>query len=80
MLPIGISFFAQIAFLTTAMLGRCAKRSALTIYGSSLFPHLIAGPILHHSEMMLQFLIGAAKKLLPADGVSVFVAPVFWFW
>jgi len=28
----------------------------------------------------IMFLIGAAKKLLLAAGVSVFVAPVFWFW
>ncbi|HSV23625.1 MAG TPA: hypothetical protein VLJ17_11415 [Xanthobacteraceae bacterium] len=41
MLLIGISFFTQIAFLTTAMLERCAKQSSLTIYCSSLFfpPH-----------------------------------------
>lgn len=99
-LPIGISFFTftQIAFLVD-----CYKRDASEFnpvyYGLfvSYYPHLIAGPILHHKEMMPQFasadalnpkvdrfiqggtlfLIGLAKKVILADGVAQFVAPVF---
>lgn len=57
-LPIGISFFTftQIAFLVDAYQGK-VERSELISYGLfvTIFPHLIAGPILHHKEMMEQF-------------------------
>ncbi|NNM52245.1 MAG: MBOAT family protein [Pseudomonadales bacterium] len=57
-LPLGISFFTftQIAFLVDAY--RHEVREANIIhYGLfvTYFPHLIAGPILHHKEMMPQF-------------------------
>jgi D-alanyl-lipoteichoic acid acyltransferase DltB (MBOAT superfamily) len=57
-LPIGISFFTftQIAFLVDLYQGIAEQQD----FGSYLlfvtfFPHLIAGPILHHKEMMPQF-------------------------
>ncbi len=57
-LPIGISFFTftQIAFLVDAFRKKALERSPLS-YGLfvTFFPHLIAGPVLHHSEMMPQF-------------------------
>ena len=57
-LPIGISFFTftQIAYLVDAYKGK-AHEPKLVHYGLfvTYFPHLIAGPILHHSEMMPQF-------------------------
>lgn len=57
-LPIGISFFTftQIAFLVDSYQGK-AKEYDLTNYALfvSFFPQLIAGPILHHHEMMSQF-------------------------
>jgi alginate O-acetyltransferase complex protein AlgI len=57
-LPIGISFFTftQIAFLADAYKGK-VRDARLVHYGLfvTYFPHLIAGPILHHSEMMPQF-------------------------
>ena len=57
-LPLGISFFTftQIAFLVDAYQGK-AREYSLVHYGLfvTYFPHLIAGPILHHSEMMPQF-------------------------
>jgi len=57
-LPIGISFFTftQIAFLVDASRG-AAREYKLVHYGLfvSYFPHLVAGPILHHREMMPQF-------------------------
>ncbi len=57
-LPIGISFFTftQIAFLVDAHAGKVRDLSPLNyILFVTYFPHLLAGPILHHSEMMPQF-------------------------
>ncbi len=57
-LPIGISFFTftQIAFLVDTFQGK-AREYKFTHYVLfvTYFPHLIAGPILHHKEMMPQF-------------------------
>jgi D-alanyl-lipoteichoic acid acyltransferase DltB (MBOAT superfamily) len=58
LLPVGISFytFTQIAFLVDAYRGNVA-RYALPHYALFVtwFPHLIAGPILHHRDMIPQF-------------------------
>src|ERR1035437_5202392 len=58
LLPVGISFytFTQIAFLVDAYRGNVA-RYRLPHYALfvSYFPHLIAGPILHHRDMIPQF-------------------------
>jgi len=57
-LPIGISFFTftQIAFLADANKGIVKEyRFVHYLLFVSYFPHLIAGPILHHAEMMPQF-------------------------
>ncbi len=57
-LPLGISFFTftQIAFLVDAFKGKAREydllRYALFV---TFFPHLLAGPIIHHTEMMPQF-------------------------
>ena len=57
-LPLGISFFTftQIAFLVDAARGE-AKEFDFIHYSLfvTYFPHLIAGPVLHHKEMMPQF-------------------------
>lgn len=57
-LPLGISFFTltQIAFLVDLYKGS-AERQDIPSYllFVTFFPHLIAGPILHHREMMPQF-------------------------
>ncbi len=57
-LPLGISFFTfqQIAFLVDAHRGR-ARTGSFADYALfvSFFPQLIAGPIVHHGEMMPQF-------------------------
>ena len=57
-LPIGISFytFTQIAFLFDAHAGKVNEANPLH-YGLfvTYFPHLIAGPVLHHAQMMPQF-------------------------
>src|SRR5512137_1428640 len=57
-LPLGISFFTitQIAFLVDCYEGLVEERKLLN-YAMfvTFFPHLLAGPILHHKEMMPQF-------------------------
>ncbi len=58
LLPIGISFFTftQIAFLADAY-QKGISEYKFTHYGLfvTYFPHLIAGPVLHHAQMMPQF-------------------------
>jgi alginate O-acetyltransferase complex protein AlgI len=58
LLPIGISFytFTQIAFLADTYLGRVGEYRPVH-YGLfvTYFPHLVAGPVLHHAQMMPQF-------------------------
>ncbi|MBM6593445.1 MBOAT family O-acyltransferase [Microvirga pudoricolor] len=57
-LPIGISFFTftQIAYLVDTYARKASEPDPVR-YGLfvTYFPHLIAGPILHHGEMMPQF-------------------------
>jgi alginate O-acetyltransferase complex protein AlgI len=57
-LPLGISFFTftQIAYLVDLKQG-VARRETFLSYSLfvTFFPHLIAGPIIHHKEMMPQF-------------------------
>lgn len=57
-LPLGISFFTftQIAFLVDAYKGEVKEYDLLRyMLFVTYFPHLLAGPILHHKEMMPQF-------------------------
>jgi alginate O-acetyltransferase complex protein AlgI len=57
-LPLGISFFTitQIAFLVDAYEGLVSEKNLLSYaLFVTFFPHLLAGPILHHKEMMPQF-------------------------
>nr|CCF78699.1 Membrane bound O-acyl transferase MBOAT family protein [Rubrivivax gelatinosus S1] len=57
-LPIGISFysFTQIAFLVDTWKGKVNEYRGVH-YGLfvTYFPHLVAGPVLHHAQMMPQF-------------------------
>jgi alginate O-acetyltransferase complex protein AlgI len=65
-LPLGISFytFTQIAFLVDTYRGIAREYNPLHYaLFVSYFPHLIAGPILHHKEMMPQFGAPATYKL-----------------
>lgn len=57
-LPLGISFFTftQIAFLIDVYRKNATEYKFLSyVLFVTFFPHLIAGPILHHKEMMPQF-------------------------
>lgn len=57
-LPLGISFFTftQIAFLVDAARGKAREFNFIHyLLFVTYFPHLIAGPVLHHGEMMPQF-------------------------
>jgi alginate O-acetyltransferase complex protein AlgI len=57
-LPIGISFFTftQIAYIADVYAGKVKERNPLHYaLFVTYFPHLIAGPVLHHAEMMPQF-------------------------
>jgi alginate O-acetyltransferase complex protein AlgI len=57
-LPLAISFFTfqQIAFLVDSFKGYVVKHTFLNyIVFVTFFPQLIAGPIVHHKEMMPQF-------------------------
>jgi alginate O-acetyltransferase complex protein AlgI len=98
-LPIGISFFTfqQIAYLVDVMRGAPAERDVVSYaLFVSFFPHLIAGPLVHHAEMIPQFkrrrsgrsivlatrgfaifAAGLFKKVVIADSLAQFVAPVF---
>ena len=59
LLPLAISFFTfqQIAYLVDSAAGEGAKRYDFLNYCLfvTFFPQLIAGPIVHHEEMMPQF-------------------------
>lgn len=78
-LPIGISFFTftQIAFLADAYL-KGVKEYQFIHYGLfvTYFPHLVAGPVLHHAQMMPQFgQAGTYRLNAPniATGMTLFV-------
>jgi D-alanyl-lipoteichoic acid acyltransferase DltB (MBOAT superfamily) len=82
-LPVGISFytFTQIAFLVDAYRGQVA-RYALPHYALfvTYFPHLIAGPILHHKDMIPQFERAETKRPDPhliLCGLIIFAIGLF---
>lgn len=57
-LPLGISFFTftQIAYLVDIYRGFIKEYKLLNFFlFVTFFPHLLAGPIIHHKEMMPQF-------------------------
>ena len=58
LLPLGISFFTftQIAFLVDVYRGLAREFNLIHyVLFVTYFPHLIAGPVLHHKQMMPQF-------------------------
>jgi alginate O-acetyltransferase complex protein AlgI len=83
LLPVGISFytFTQIAFLVDAYRGKVAH-CALPHYALfvTYFPHLIAGPILHHKDMIPQFEAAESKSPNPhliLCGLMIFAIGLF---
>jgi len=65
-LPIGISFFTftQIGYLVDCRQGLVPDRGLLNyVLFVTFFPHLIAGPILHHREIMPQFAKDSTYRL-----------------
>ena len=82
-LPLGISFFTftQIAFLADAYFGKVREYNFVH-YGLfvTYFPHLIAGPVLHHAEMMPQFAQRATYRFNfenAAVGITIFAIGLF---
>ncbi|SEP36032.1 MBOAT family protein [Nitrosovibrio sp. Nv6] len=77
-LPIGISFytFTQIAFLVDTYQDKVREyRFVHYLLFVTYFPHLIAGPVLHHKEMMPQFADGRMYRLSATNfavGVTIF--------
>ena len=72
-LPLGISFFTftQIAFLVDVHRGIAREYSFIHyLLFVTWFPHLIAGPVLHHKQMMPQF---ANPKTWRPDAESIAV-------
>jgi alginate O-acetyltransferase complex protein AlgI len=99
-LPLGISFFTftQIAYLIDSYAGKVKEFNPVHyLLFVTYFPHLIAGPILHHHDIISQFqqrkmyrwnsrnvmiglllfTVGLFKKVVFADGVVSYIAPVF---
>ena len=82
-LPLGISFFTftQIAFLVDAYRGVVKEKGALNYaLFVTFFPHLIAGPVLHHKEMMPQFASLQGRKpqaLMVGNGMFLLMMGLF---
>lgn len=82
-LPLAISFFTfqQIAYLVDAYKGETKEYSFLHYcLFVSFFPQLIAGPIVHHKEVLPQFLKSFVYKLNYEDlavGFTIFVFGLF---
>ena len=82
-LPLGISFFSftQIAFLVDAYRGEVKGYNFIHyILFITYFPHLIAGPILHHKEIIPQFTNPITYKIdysNLAAGLTVFFMGLF---
>jgi len=82
-LPIGISFytFTQIAYLVDTW-ARKVNEARPIHYGLfvTYFPHLVAGPVLHHAQMMPQFADAAVYRFDAArffGGLCIFALGLF---
>ena len=85
LLPLAISFFTfqQISYLCDSHAGKMEPAShnpleyALFV---TFFPQLIAGPIVHHAEMMPQFrksITPSARAVMFAEGLCLFAIGLF---
>jgi alginate O-acetyltransferase complex protein AlgI len=82
-LPIGISFFTftQIAYLVDTW-HKGVREYKFVHYGLfvTYFPHLIAGPVLHHAQMMPQFRDAATYRFNTGNftaGLAIFALGLF---
>ena len=82
-LPLGISFFTftQIAFLVDTYQGKVKEYNFIhyTLF-VTYFPHLIAGPVLHHKEMMPQFAMPSTYRFNYENllvGLTIFFIGLF---
>ena len=82
-LPLGISFFTftQIAYLVDAY-RKEVREYSFVHYGLfvTFFPHLLAGPVLHHAEVMPQFARPDTFRFNPenfAVGLTIFAIGLF---
>lgn len=82
-LPLGISFFTftQIAYLVDCYKGIVKERNPVHyLLFITYFPHLIAGPILHHKQMMPQFSQAKTYRISQeniAVGLTIFAIGMF---
>jgi alginate O-acetyltransferase complex protein AlgI len=82
-LPLGISFFTftQIGYLVDCRQGLVKEHNLLNyIIFVTFFPHLIAGPILHHREVMPQFANADTYRFKSenlATGLTLFAVGLF---
>ena len=82
-LPLGISFFTftQIAFLVDTARGKAREADPLNYaLFVTFFPHLLAGPVLHHAEMMPQFAdpdTGKPRADMVSSGLTLFIIGLF---
>jgi len=82
-LPLAISFFTfqQIAYLVDVYQDKAEEYSFLHYcLFVTFFPQLIAGPIVHHKEMMPQFMKQETYRFIPenlAVGISIFMLGLF---
>lgn len=82
-LPLGISFFTftQIAFLVDTYRGIAKEYNFIHyVLFVTYFPHLIAGPVLHHKEMMPQFALPSTFRFSYENmsvGITIFIIGLF---
>jgi D-alanyl-lipoteichoic acid acyltransferase DltB (MBOAT superfamily) len=82
-LPLGISFFTftQIAFLVDVHQDKAREFNFIHfVLFVTYFPHLIAGPVLHHKEMMPQFGAGETYRIRASNvavGLTIFFIGLF---
>jgi alginate O-acetyltransferase complex protein AlgI len=82
-LPLAVSFFTfqQVAYLVDSYRGGISDHSLLNYsFFVTFFPQLIAGPIVHHSELIPQVQRQNSYRAIPENfliGASIFVVGLF---
>ena len=82
-LPLGISFFTftQIAYLVDIRRGKVQETDPLRyLLFVTYFPHLIAGPVIHHQQMIPQFALPSTfvpQRAQLQSGLAIFAIGLF---